>query len=368
MRRLRVGVIGLGEVAEVHLEAYRDVDEIEVVAGAELSEERRVEITRKSEIRGYRDYEEMLDKEKLDIACVLTPASSHAKITRDVARHGVHVLCEKPMATTLDDAAAMIEACRNESVRLFYGSSYRFLPPVTKAKAMVERGLLGKVTLLTEFLVGGQGRRHYLDVGPHHYPVGGPGGGSMGLVDHGIHLMDILPWLTGSDVESVVGKGNTSGSAPGSEFLTMTLENGAVCQLVYNEATFASDMPQEGTFSWGCGWDVQGKLIPGGNWNEHPGSIRVHGEDGALRIFYNANKLFYFAEGTREQVRVPDRPTPCNFALQMQSFARSIQHGEEPEVTGLDGMKALRVLLAAYESWQSRSIVCLSPPRTEREI
>jgi len=216
--------------------------------------------------------------------------------------------------------------------------------------------------LLMEFLVGGRGRQHYVDLGPHHYPIGGPGGGGMGLVDHGIHLMDILPWLTGSRVESVVGRGNTSGSAPGPEFLTMTFENGAIGQLVYNDATFASDMPQEGMFSWGWDWDVGGKRVPGGGWNEHPGSIRVHGEEGALRIFYYANKLFYFSENTREQVRVADRPMPSNFALQMQSFARSIQQGKEPEVTGLDGMKALRVLLAAYDSWRSHRIISLSQP------
>jgi len=273
MERLRVGLIGLGGVAEVHLEAYRDVDGVEVVAGSELIEERLVEITGKWRIRGYRDYEEMLDRERLDVACILTPATSHATISQHVARCGVHVLCEKPLAASLDDARAMIQTCRDEGVKLFYGSSYRFLPPVMKAKELVDQGRVGKVTLLMEAVVGGRGRRHYHDLGPHHYAAGGPGGGGMGLVDHGIHLLDIFPWLTGSEVQSVVGRGNISGSAPEPEFLTMIFENGAVGQLVYNDATFASDMPQEGLFGWGWSWDVQGDLIPGGGWNEHPASI-----------------------------------------------------------------------------------------------
>lgn len=360
MRSLRVGVIGLGEVAELHLEAYRDLDGIEVVAGADPRQERLNEIAGRWGIRGYGDYEEMLDKEKLDIACVLTPASSHAKITRDVAKHRVHVLCEKPLALTLDDAAAMIDTCRDEGVGLCYGSSYRFLPPVVKARELVGQGRLGRVTLLMEVLVGGRGRRCHQELSHHHYPTGGPGGGGMGLVDHGIHLMDVLPWLAGAEVETVVGRGNRSGAAPGPEFLTMTLDNGAVAHLVYNDATFASDMPQEGMFSWGRSWDVQGNLVPGRGWDEHPQSIRIHGEEGALRIFYYANKLFFFAENTREQVRVPDRPLPSNFGLQMLSFARSIERGEEPEVTGADGMKALRVLLAAYESQESNRVVFLS--------
>ena len=366
MRNLRVGVIGLGEVAELHLRAYKETEGIEVVAGADTRPERVAAVTGLWGIRGYGDYGEMLDKEHPDIACVLTPAASHARIAREAAGRGVHVLCEKPFALTLDDATAMIETCRAEGVMLFYGSSYRFLPPLMKAREMVGQGRLGTVTLLMESLVGGRGRRHYRELGPDHYPRGGPGGGGMGLVDHGIHLMDIFPWLAGAAVESVVGRGNRSGSAPGPEFLAMTLGNGAMAHLVYDDATFASDRPQEGIFSRGPGWDIQGNLAQGGGWDDHPQSLRVHGDEGALRIFYYANRLFHFTEDRREEVGVPDRPVPSNFAIQMQSFARSIRSGEEPEVTGADGMNALRVLLAAYESRETGRIVSLSRPADTR--
>lgn len=359
MKKLKVGLIGLGGVAEVHLDAYREVDEIDVVAGADLREERLKEVASKREIRGYTDYEQMLEKENLDVACVLTPAATHATIVRKVAERRVHVLCEKPMALILADARAMIESCEKGGVKLFYGSTYRFLPACRKAKEMIDQGLLGTPSLLMEVFVGGRGREHWHDLGPHHYPKGGPGGGGMGLVDHGIHLMDIFPWFTGSEVESVVGRGNYSGRPPATEYLTMTFKNGAVGQLVYNEATHPSDMPQEGLFSWGWSWDITGNLIPGGGWNDHPGSIRVHGDKGALRIFYYANKLFFFGESTREQIPLPHRPMPSNFALQIQSFARSIQQGEEPEVTGRHGLKALQVLLAAYESFETQKVVSI---------
>lgn len=183
----------------------------------------------------------------------------------------------------------------------------------------------------------------------------------MGLVDHGIHLVDIFRWLTGSEVGAVAGRGNYSSMPPETEYLTMIFKNGAIGQLIYNEATYPSDMPVEGIFSWGGSWDIHGNLLPGGGWNAYPGSIRVHGEKGALRIFHYANKLFFFREERQEQIQVPDRPMPSNFALQMESFAKCVMKDDEPEVTGIDGLKALQVVLAAYESFETQKIVPIKP-------
>jgi UDP-N-acetylglucosamine 3-dehydrogenase len=357
MRKLRVGLIGLGGVAEVHLAGYKEVNQIEVVAGAEIQKDRLNNMVKKWGIKGYTNYEEMLDKAKLDIACVLTPPRYHREVTEKAAEYGINVLCEKPMAVTLDDAKAMIAKCEKEGVKFCYGSSYRFLPACRKAKEMIDGGLLGDVSILMEVFIGGQGPKNWHDLGPDHYPLGGPGGGGMGLVDHGIHLVDTFRWLIQSEVESVMGRGNYSGQPPNTELLTMIFKNGAVGQLVYNEATYPSDMPYEGIFSWGGGWDISGNLISGGGWNAQPGSIRVHGEKGALRIFYYANKLFLFGNGKQEQIRVMDRPMPSNFALQMESFSTRLQRGDDPEVAGVDGLKALQIILAAYESFESQKIV-----------
>jgi predicted dehydrogenase len=278
-------------------------------------------------------------------------------VAEKAAELGVNVLCEKPLAVNLEDATAIVERCEKQGVKLCYGSSYRFLPACSKAKEMIGEGRLGEVSLLMEIFVGGQGYQNWRDLGPDHYPPGGPGGGGMGLMDHGIHLADIFRWLVGSEVDLVVGRGNYSGHPPQTEFVTMIFKSGAVGQLIYNEATYASELPSEGMFSWGGSWDVSGRLIPGGGWNPQPGSIRVHGRKGTLRVCYYANKLFFIGEGRPEQIRVMDRPMPFNFALQMESFARRLQRGLGPEATGIDGLKALQVVLAAYRSWESGRIV-----------
>lgn len=357
MEKLRVGLIGLGGVAEAHLEGYKQVDMIEVVSGAEINPERLDNMVNKWGMKGYTNYEEMLAKEQLDIACVLTPAANHREVTEKVAEAGVHVLCEKPLAVTLDDAEAMIDKCKKESVELCYGSTWRFLAACRKAKEIIESGRLGRIMLMMEIYVGGKGFDNFRDAGPHHYPTGRPGGGGMGLVDHGIHLIDMFMWLTGSPIQSVFGRGNYSGNPPKTEYLTMNLQNGAVGQLVYNEATIPCEMPYEGIFSWGGSWDINYNLTLGGGWDRQPQNIRVYGTEGALRIFHYANQVFFFGQDKQEQIRVLDRPMPGNFAMQMESFASAIKEGKPPEVTGQDGLRALQVVLATYESFETQSIV-----------
>jgi len=361
MKKLRVGLIGLGAVSEVHLAGYKDAAHVEIVAGAEIRPDRLEQMIRKWGLKGYASYGEMLDKENLDIACILTPPSTHREVTEKVAECGVHILCEKPMTLTLEDAKAMIEKCRSEGVKFQYGSSYRFLCACQKAKEWIDEGRLGDIMLLMELQVGGQGPENFHDLGPHHYPQGGPGGGSMGIVDHGIHLIDVFRWFTGSEVQSVVGKGNISGEVPDTEFLTMFFADSSVGQLVYNEASYPSEMPYEGIFGWGAGWDACGKLTPGGNWNVTPGNIRVYGTKGALRIFHYPNKLFFFSKDKQIQIPVKDRPMPGNFAMQLESLAKSIIDDTNPEVTGMDGLKALQTVLAAYESFATKKFVSISP-------
>ncbi len=357
MPRLRVGLIGLGAVAELHLEGYRGVEEIEVVAGAEPREERLREMARRWGITGYRHYREMLEEERLDIACVLTPPPFHREATESAAYRSIHVLCEKPLAVALDDARAMVGKCEEAGVKLCYGASYRFLPAWRKAKEMIDGGRLGRIRLMIETAVGGRGPEAFPDLGPEHYPRGGPGGGGAGLLDHGIHLVDAFAWLAGSRVQTVIGRGNASGKPPGTEFLTMTLENGASGHLIYDEATHPAQMPSEGIYSSGPSWSLDGHRILPGEWDPQPSNASLHGDEGALRLFYYANKLFFFGKDRTEEIPLDGPAMPAHFGAQIRSFAGRLLRGEEPEASGADGIAALRVVLAAYESFETKRVV-----------
>jgi predicted dehydrogenase len=365
-KRLRVGLIGLGKVGILHLEAYRLLSSVEVVAGSDVREDRVKQLAITNGFTPYIEYEEMLAREQLDIACVLTPARTHRAVVEAVAARKVHVLCEKPIATTIEDAQKMIAACESSAVKFFYAASYRCLPAMIKARELIQAEEIGEVQFLTESIVGGRGPEEYRDLGAQHYEVGGPGGCGFGLVDHGIHLADSFTWLMNSKVVSVFGRGALSGGNAVTEYLIMNFANGALGQLVYNSSSFSSDLPSEGIFSWSREWtdwtepSPNGVGTKNGHWVEHSPSIRIHGTRGALRIFYYAGKLFMMKKDSREEIHVVNLAVPEHFASQMQSFADCILQNRQPTVTGRDGINALHIVLGAYQSCERQSVIPIS--------
>lgn len=340
-RRLRVGLIGLGEVGRTHLAAYADARRVTVAAIAEPAAERWPA----GGPPCFPSAKAMMAETPLDLVCVLTPPSGHEALTLAAAARGLHVLCEKPLA--LDEAACrrMIDGCARAGVRLAYGASYRHLPALIAARALIRAGAVGRVRVLQESVLGGAPRVQPLPAS--HYPDGGPGGTPMGLMDHGAHLTDLFAWLMDSPAVAAFGAGNRTGAPPAPEHLTLRFANGAVGALLYDEGVFAAELPWEGQFSWGASWGPGG-YAPGGGWDAYPGCVRIYGDAGALRVFHYANTVYLSdARGVR-QVPVEGQPAPAHFAAQIDAFAREIIEDLPPACPGEAGLAALRPLLAAY--------------------
>lgn len=347
VRVARVGLIGLGAVSAVHLQAYQSSPSIKVIAVTDLSEEKVRRVAAQQNVRGYSSAAELLRSEDLDIACVLTPTAAHAQTVIECARAGVHVLCEKPLALSIEGCENMIAACRESGVQLCYGASYRYLPALIAAREIIRSGKLGEILLLRESCIGGSGPQNRQTLGPQHFPPGGPGGSSMGLIDHGIHLIDTFSWLMDSPVRRTFGRGNISAAPQGPEFMVMEFGNGAMGHLLYEDGTYATELPAEGAFSWGGGWDAHG-ITPPGKWQAFPGSIHVHGSSGALRIQHYTNHLYWMNETGVRQVELAGAPMPGNFRLQMETFAAAVLRGQPSPVPGEVGLAACRALLDAY--------------------
>ncbi len=355
--RRTLAIIGLGNVAEPHLVAYQTLPEVEVIAAVEPRIDRREEVCSRYGLRGFASAEAMFSECRPDIACILTPAQTHRSMTECCAAAGAHILCEKPMAVTLDDAIAMSECCVRHNVQFFYGSSYRYLPAVQEAKALISSGAIGTVRLVIEEAISGQGAAAFQALSSAHYPVGGPGGGGYGLVDHGIHMLDIFPWLCDSTISAVLGRGDRTGAIPRAEFSLLTMLSGATGILVYDGSTRPTHLPAEGVFSEGRAWiDGRGWVGEEGLWEAGAGNIRIYGSEGSIRVFHYANKLFINRTGMPTERPLPTGTTPLHFARQMRAFCVGLDRGEGAPTPASVGIRALRTLLAIYESegggWQ----------------
>lgn len=343
-----IAIIGLGAVSVAHLDAYRWLAHINITSVCDIENSRAVAIAEEYGARSYADPQQLFQNEKPDLALVLTPVATHRRIVELAAAAGVDVLVEKPLAATIDDGEMMLAACRDAGVRLYYGASYRFLPALIKARELIRSGAIGDVVLLKEELIGGGGIEDYTQLSSIHYPHGAPGGTAMGLVDHGVHLIDIFPWLIGSEISHITGRGQVSGAAPVTEYAVMTFENGASGHLLYNAMTFSDSLPNEGVFSGGKGWATDGTISQRGVWDNDPGYISVFGERGALRIYHYANKLFLRTkEGVRE-VEIDGAPPFGHFGAQLDCCIDALADANAPCVDGTDGLRALKLLNKIY--------------------
>lgn len=346
----RVGLAGLGRVSTAHLEAYAALQNVVVAGAADPSEAARSRASARYGFPCYERLEELLEREPLDLLCVLSPAAFHRSVVETAAAYGVPILCEKPLAATLEDAAAIVETCARAGVPLAYGASARFIAAATAARELVLAGAIGEPSLVAETMLGGAGRAAQEPLGPEHYPEGTPGGASMGLVDHGVHFVDLAPWLLDQNVVSVVGRGNTSGGSLDPEFIALDLDGGAAAHLLLFDGTWSTSLPNEGQWLAGSGWDLSGTYLPAGAWSRDLVELNVYGDEGALRVVPYGHRLYRFGPSGATEVPLNAPPPPHHFGLQLRAILEALNEGDAPPVPGEVGLEALRTLHSVYET------------------
>lgn len=344
--KMKVVVAGFGDVGKIHAAASKRLPETELVAIADP----RVAATHEALEDGtpcYATLSEAIAKEQPDIVIVATPASFHRALAVEAMNAGVHCLVEKPIALSVAEAQDIIDTSARTEMKVAYGSCYRFLPVIRQAKHLIETGAIGDVRVLRETVIGGQGSGKCGIMPESHYPRGGPGGFPMGIIDHGIHLVDAFSWLTDSEVATSFGRGNISGQPVGPEYLSVVLKNGAVGHLAYDEDTFATDLPQDGLFGAGEGWYLGG-YHAAGDFIKHPNAIHIHGTHGSLRLFHYANRLFLNDAAGLRELSVEGKGAPYHFDAQLSAFVTDIKENRPPSVPASAGLMALETVLPCF--------------------
>ncbi len=142
--KIRIGVIGSKFAADFHADSYKRNDKVELVAVASL--EGLPEYSKRWDVPDtYEDYNQMLAREDIDLVSVCAPNSLHASMVSACAKAGKHVVCEKPLATSVEDAEKALAACRENKVKLFYAEDWCFAPALRKVIEVIEEGGIGEV-------------------------------------------------------------------------------------------------------------------------------------------------------------------------------------------------------------------------------
>ena len=194
MKELRIGVVSFEHMhAQSYTQELVKYAEVTLVGIADENEKRGREMAATFKTNYYQRYESLLEQQ-LDGVVICTNNRDHAKVSIAAAKKGIHILVEKPFATTIADGHAMLEAAREANVQIMNAFPMRFNPNVIAAKKKIDAGLIGEVLTITSINHGKIPGGWFID------PALSGGGAVM---DHTVHLGDLIRWFTGSEIKSV---------------------------------------------------------------------------------------------------------------------------------------------------------------------
>ncbi len=339
---LNFALVGCGRIAKRHSELLGN-DQIKgakLVAVCDLIVEKAKVIGSQFCVPFYTDMHNMMTSENVDVVVVLTESGAHAANVVELSKYGKSIVVEKPMALTLNDADAMIEACESNKCRLFVVKQNRFNVPVQKLMEAIEADRFGKLVLGT-IRVRWCRPQAYYDQDEWRGTWAQDGGV---LTNQASHHIDLLEWAMG-DVESVFARSATALvniEAEDTAVVTVKFKNGALGVIEATTAARPKDLE---------------------------GSISVLGETGAVEIggfAVNEMKTWSFVEAVEGDDRVLEEysvnpPNVYGFGHQAyyEHMVKCINNNEVALVDGLKGRKSLELISAIYESIETGKEVFL---------
>lgn len=333
---LNFAFIGCGRIAPKHFDALSGpVPNARVVACCDIDRAKAKASGEKHKIPWYGSYQEMLDKHpEIDVVNILTPSGDHARHAVDVAGYKKHVVVEKPMALTLEDAESMIRACNSAGVRLFVVKQNRYNLPVMKLREAVTAGRFGKLVMGTVRVRWCRTQAYY-DQDKWRGTWAQDGGV---ITNQASHHIDLLTWMMG-DVESVFAYTSTrlvNIEADDTAVAVLKFSNGALGVIEATTATRPKDLE---------------------------GSLSILGEKGSVVIggfAVNQMKTWNFSEPTSEDEAVvaqfgENPPNVYGFGHNryLSEVADAIRGAKPFSVDGLEGLKSLTLINAMYESMET---------------
>jgi len=336
---LRVMVIGCGNMGTKRVKALTEVHGARAVFLVDMDPTCAERLAKEYGVEYGKDLYAEIGRVKPDIVIVSLPNKFHAPITQAALEKDVHVLCEKPLARTPQEAKGMVETAARSKSFLKTGSNLRFFPNVTKAGELLAKGEVGDILFFRGW-IGNSGwhlqrswRSWFAD-----YELAG--GGT--VLDNGVHMFDLVRLFLG-EVNECFGVSSTllHGVAP-LEDLGLSVFKTVDGKLAYVQSSWV---------------DWAGYMY-----------MEIYGADGYVRVDSRENACVTILgkkDGSKHVFDYSDQP-PVSYRLELQYFVDCIRAGKQPYPSGFDGLRAVQMAHGIYESSRTGRRVRLYGPDEER--
>lgn len=319
MSTLKVGIIGLGGIARSHCDAIATLDNVEVVAVADLFEDKRRQYMEKYDIpRGYASHTELLADSEVEAVAVVLGHQLHHQLTVDACNAGKHVLVEKPMALSLAQCDDMIDAAARNNVKLMVGLTQHFYGTSLKAKEILNSGELGPLITSVCYMSKNwnvAGRRPQYRSRFH--------GGGMWMTN-GVHVVDRLTWMMASQAMSV-------SAAIGTHAHYQAADDSATAFIRYKNG-------------------LAGVAVAVGFADGAPNyECQVICANGTLRFTQHGDKYVKIGKDDK-WTDVPFDDAPAEMHFEWKAFAECIEQDIEPPTPGEYGRHIMEIIFAAEQS------------------
>lgn len=340
MNTIGYAVVGCGHIAHKHIEAIRQVEGASLVAVCDTDPKRLQQFEARYGVAGYASLDDMLAQEPhIDVVNICTPSGYHKAVAIQAAECGKHVIVEKPIALTLSDADAIIDACQKHKVKLSVVHPNRFRPAMVVLKQLLGAGGLGRLSHVNATLRWNRGQSYYDQASWRGTKLldGGV------LMNQAIHNLDLLLWLFGPIQEVQAFKATRIRNIESEDVAVAVLKFcGGELGVIEAATTIHTENLEESVSVFG----EKGSIVVGGktaNWFRHVDLEPSWKE----RLFEQLQQV------ERDPYGIPGHEQI------IADMTEAIVSAREPVITGKDGREALRLVLAIYEAADLLRIVRL---------
>lgn len=316
---MNLAIIGCEHIhADSYIEEALKIRNINLIGLAEPDTEMGRPLADKYGIKYFDKYSDLISCKEVDTVCICSSNIRHTELTIEAAKAGKHVIVEKPIATTIEDGKKMIEACKMNDVKLMVTLPCRYIPSIVRAKEIIDNGEIGEIVAIT-------GTNHGTMPGGWFVDKEKSGGGA--IIDHTIHVADLMHWFLDKEVEEVFAKG-------GKYIHNIPVEDTGLIFMQFKDGPYAT---------LDTSWN-RPKSFP--TWGDV--TLNIIGTKGSINVdsFKQHGNLYSNKHAKSLQSYWGDDMN----RLMLEDFADAVDNDRLSPISGEDGLFALEVAIKAYES------------------